>query len=161
MTADAFCRLLFEAPRRNLEAHCAPGDKAGPEYERLTAVASRPVPACMAALEPGASAGRVKLHRGAAEACARAIEATPWKSSLRTRDLAAYPDCKDLTTGTAADGASCRTNLECQPASWCAGATFQSDGVCRKRGAAGETCEAPLLFLFDEPRASCSAGAGR
>src|SRR5262245_53920355 len=72
-SADAYCRLIFEAPKRTLDSRCSPEDKARDEYARLVALASRPVPACIAALEPGVKAGRLKLHRQAAEACARAI----------------------------------------------------------------------------------------
>ena len=158
MSAAAFCRLILEAPKRHLASRCSPEEKKLAGYERLVAMASRPVAACVAALEPGVTAGRLKLHREPAEACARAIEGASWRSSLRTRELAAYAECKGLTTGAQGEGASCRTSLDCAADLWCAGASFPSDGTCRKRGSAGAGCEAPLLFLFDETRASCGAG---
>ncbi len=156
--ADTFCRLLFEAPKRQLEARCTPEDKGRPQYDRLVALASRPVEACVAALEPSVRAGRVKLHKPAAEACARAIESATWKSTLRTRDLGAYPECEGLSTGVQAEGGACRTSLDCRAGLWCADAKFESDGACRRQGSAAESCDAPLLFLFDEMRASCSSG---
>jgi hypothetical protein len=158
MSAADFCRLVLGAPERHLASRCSPEDKKHSEYQRLAALSTRPVPACIAALEPGVTAGRLKLHRAAAEACAREIESAPWKSSLRTRDLASYKGCTGLVTGAQVEGAACRVSLECAPGFSCAGASFESDGTCRKRGAAGQPCEAPLLFLFDETSASCAAG---
>jgi hypothetical protein len=158
MAADAFCKLVFEAPRRQLEAKCSAEDKARPEYTQLLQVASRPVASCALALEPGVAQGRLKLHKQKAEACARAIESAPWKTSLRTRELSQFAECAGLSTGTQAESAACRTGLDCQPDLWCSGASFQDDGRCQKRVAAGAKCEAPLLFLFDEVSSSCVAG---
>jgi hypothetical protein len=157
-SAEAFCKLVFEAPKRHLEAKCSPEDKSRDEYNRLLALASRPVAACAAALEPGIAKGRLKLHKAKAEACARAIEAAPWKTSLRTRELNAFSECAGMSTGASAEAAACRTSLDCQPDLWCSGATFQTDGTCQKRVAAGEKCDAPLLFLFDEVSSSCVPG---
>lgn len=159
LTADAFCKLLFEAPKRQLAARCSTDDQKRDEYARLENLAVRPVAACIAALEPGRAAGRLVLHKGPAEACSRVLEIAPWKTTLRTRDLAAHTECKSgLWTGKQAENAPCRTSLECGENLWCSGATFDSDGACKKRGNSGEKCEAPVLFLFDEVRASCSDG---
>jgi hypothetical protein len=158
LEADAFCRLLFEAPKRHLATHCSAEDQARAEYARLGTVASRPVAACTAVLEPSRAAGRLKLHKPAAEACAKALEAASWKTTLRGRQIAAHPECKELTTGSQTENAPCRTSLDCQNELWCSGASFETDGACKKKGALGDKCDAPLLFLFDETAASCTAG---
>ncbi len=160
LSLDSFCKTVFEAPRRHLEARCSGDEKQGKAYGFLSERAARSVGQCRVewGLAASVEKGRAELPLNAAMSCAQALERMSWKTTMLTTDLSRFSVCANLVIGKQPARGPCQSSYECQPGLWCAGAKAGSEGRCRKPAAAGQPCELSRPLPFGAPVSSCRGG---
>ncbi len=133
--------MLFGEPRKRLEGMCPAGKapkKALEELERSEAE-------CVEAVGDGLEAGRTVVSRAKADACAAEIRAR-WdaqpsfhgRTGRPASELEAHPACRDLFEGTVAEGAACKSSVDCRAPLVCA--TNDEASTCVKPPALGAGC---------------------
>lgn len=157
LSRDGFCKLVFEAPRRHLEARCSADEMTRPAYGYLIERAARLATQCRD--DWGFDGTRVQLPFSAAMGCAEALERLSWKTSLLTDDLSRIPACAKLTVGTQPVRGGCSDSRECQPGLWCGGAQGGREGRCQKPVAAGKPCGPLDSGLNGVTISSCQGGS--
>jgi hypothetical protein len=142
LSKDGFCKLVYGAPRRHLDAHCSADEKAVGAYGYLRERSTRLASQCIDdwALGGSVGKGRVQLPLSTAIGCAEALERLSWKTTLLTNDLSRIPACAKLIVGTQRERAACDNSLDCQPGLWCDGAKPGREGRCRLPAAKGQPC---------------------
>jgi hypothetical protein len=139
--AKELCSLLFGDTRKKLESACAEGGAAREAVHELDSSESR----CLTLVGESLQAGRTVVTRARAEACAADIRAR-WetfplldrKMGTEALSLDAHPACAGLFQGTLAEGAECKSTLECQAPLSCPIAEERNH--CVKPLALGERC---------------------
>ncbi|RLB66061.1 MAG: hypothetical protein DRI90_00370 [Deltaproteobacteria bacterium] len=157
LSRDGFCKLVFEAPRRHLEARCSAEEMTRPAYRYLIERAARLATQCRD--DWGVDGTRVQLPFNAAMGCAEALERVSWKTSLLTDDLSRIPACAKLTVGTQPVRGGCSDSRECQPGLWCGGAQGGREGRCQKPVAVGKPCGPLDSGLKGVTISSCQGGS--
>ncbi len=155
--ATDFCKLVFEAPRRSLDASCTSADEQTRRYRAVATTTRERVQSCWKMLSQGVQHKRLALPVVAAQRCASALESLPWHQALES-SLADVPACRNIASGLSGTGKPCRTALECGPDRYCSRATAEADGVCTQQVTSGNACQASPWQLFDEPEVACTAG---
>jgi hypothetical protein len=158
MSATDFCRLVYEAPVRALEGKCSEAEKITKAFGAIGGKARERVQQCWQMLATDVQERRLTLPTSTAKRCATALAARPWKHALFSMAVTELSECRNLTIGTQGAGKPCRASAGCMPGYFCAGSKPGADGVCTKKVAAGERCEAPPFVLLSEIDAGCDTG---
>lgn len=143
LRAERLCEALHVLPARR-RAECC--------QRPMGVVLSRP---CAETLTAALQAKGVTLDAQAVDACAAAMAQAYQGCEWVGPSTPALPRaCRGLLVGTLAEGATCRSSLECPQGLRCRGAGPTSAGVCDKPGEPGASCALSVdtlgAFVLDE-----------
>jgi hypothetical protein len=118
LDAEAWCRRIFEAPKRKLSRSCSVADVERPERKDIEAVIAARVDRCVARAKSSVAAGRLQLSAAASDACAGALDGAAWKDSLATDQPGLlFEPCRSLAVGIApgaqTETQSCDSSIDC------------------------------------------------
>ena len=156
MSATDFCKLIHEAPLRELEKVCSAADKKTKRYRVLAKRARNAAEICWSALNEGVKAGRVQLVPKSAELCAAALTKLGWEKALSTpvETLAA---CREATVGRVSEGEGCTASVECREGLFCMGGKW-ADATCTKQLAKDAKCPPAENMRHIADESACQEG---
>jgi hydrogenase/urease accessory protein HupE len=127
--AERVCHFTQRYPREQ-RAQCG-GEPVGVVFDDQ----------CTRMLSAALASGAIKPAEGLDGRCVNAIEARYATCDfMQFKSLPPIAACTDLWEGQLADGAVCRSSLECRRGSHCHGVSSSETGVCGAPKAAGASC---------------------